>query len=101
MNRWVALVFVTLLSGCIVEDNIFFDNDTAMKYQDCYEQALNTSPYFIMELQTDCYSAVVDNGQCNKGTYTYLGCKALLDDIYACTDDMKLRKAYRKECMKQ
>jgi hypothetical protein len=101
MSKLVFFVSLLFLSGCIVEDNIFFDNESAMRYRDCYNQSLNTSPYFFMELQTDCYRAVVDNGECNKGTYTYLGCKSLLDNIYSCNDDHKLRKAYREECMIQ
>lgn len=72
-----------------------------MQYQDCYNQSLNLTPEFEMELRTTCYSEVYDDKTCNKGSYSYFGCKKLLSQYSECLDTDKLRKNYRRECMLQ
>lgn len=101
MNKLVFVIPLLLLSGCIVEDNIFFDNVSANQYKHCYNESLNLSAEFEMELRTTCYSEVYDDKTCDKGSYSYFGCKKLLNQYSECLDTDKLRKNYRKECMQQ
>ena len=93
------LLSICLLTSCVVGGQVFFSNDTALEYSTCLNQSLQTDS--LGEQMSICYSEVRPDGSCDRGSYSYFGCKSLLRRYNKCTDDGKLREAYIERCMNE
>ena len=90
---------ICLLSSCVVGGQVFFSNDTAVEYSTCLNESLQ--PDLLGEQMSICYSEVRPDRSCDRGSYSYFGCKSLLKRYNECMDETKLRDAYIERCMNE
>lgn len=93
------LLSVSFLTSCVVGGQVFFTNDSAVKYSQCFNASLHYDA--VGEQMLECYSDVKPDGSCDRNSYNYFRCKSLLKRYSECQDEHKLRDAYVERCMNE